>query len=141
MCIVCEHELWDEHRALEREFFKSCKRCKKFPGGSSQGPAITVSLLGTRLTSAPSAQANLGVKNSSRPKRKSKVQTRNCSRSSRIYIGAWVRRAPDPSPRGHRTAQGAGWVYFAGTDVLGAGAPRSNPSVLRSSSMSGQRIP
>ncbi len=35
MCIVCEHELWGEHRVLEREFFKACKRCKKFPGGSS----------------------------------------------------------------------------------------------------------
>jgi hypothetical protein len=29
-------------------------------------------------------------------------------------------------------------IYFEGTDVLGAGVPRSNPSVLRSSSMSGQ---
>jgi hypothetical protein len=34
--------------------------------------------------------------------------------------------------------QSAARVYFAGTDVLGAGAPRSNPSALRSSSMSGQ---
>src|SRR5947208_6251981 len=31
MCIICERELWGEHRALEREFFKSCKTCKKFP--------------------------------------------------------------------------------------------------------------
>src|SRR5438309_11845869 len=30
MCIICERELWGEHRALEREFFKSCKTCKKF---------------------------------------------------------------------------------------------------------------
>jgi hypothetical protein len=22
MCIICERELWGEHRALEREFFK-----------------------------------------------------------------------------------------------------------------------
>ena len=44
MCIVCEHELWDEHRALEREFFKACKRCKKFPGASTKEPAITVTL-------------------------------------------------------------------------------------------------
>ena len=32
MCIMCERELWGEHRALEREFFKPCKTCKKFPG-------------------------------------------------------------------------------------------------------------
>src|SRR5580692_3385272 len=37
MCIVCERELWGEHRALEREFFKTCKTCKKFPGASTQG--------------------------------------------------------------------------------------------------------
>jgi hypothetical protein len=29
-------------------------------------------------------------------------------------------------------SQRAEWVYFAGIDSLGAGAPRSNPSVLRS---------
>jgi hypothetical protein len=37
MCVVCERELWGEHRALEREFFKPCKTCKKFPGASSEG--------------------------------------------------------------------------------------------------------
>ena len=37
MCIICEHELWDEHRALEREFFEPCKTCKKFPGTNSDG--------------------------------------------------------------------------------------------------------
>jgi len=37
MCIICERELWGEHRALEREFFEPCKTCKKFPGTSSEG--------------------------------------------------------------------------------------------------------
>jgi hypothetical protein len=36
MCVMCERELWGEHRALEREFFKPCKICKKFPGASSE---------------------------------------------------------------------------------------------------------
>jgi hypothetical protein len=37
MCIICERELWAEHRALEREFFKPCNICKRFPGTSSEG--------------------------------------------------------------------------------------------------------
>jgi hypothetical protein len=60
--------------------------------------------LGARLTSAPSAQANLGVKNSSRPKRKSKVQTSHWSRSSSIQIDC-VPNGRDPAPRRHRTAK------------------------------------
>jgi hypothetical protein len=50
MCIICERELWGEHRALEREFFKPCKTCNKFQ-------------LAARSTSAPSARANHGAKN------------------------------------------------------------------------------
>ncbi|MFZ0278803.1 MAG: hypothetical protein WA254_23925 [Candidatus Sulfotelmatobacter sp.] len=37
MCIICERELWGEHRALERELFTPCKTCNKFPGASSDG--------------------------------------------------------------------------------------------------------
>ncbi len=53
MCIVCEHELWDEHRALEREFFKACKRCKKFPGGSSQGTCYHCYAVGNTIDECP----------------------------------------------------------------------------------------
>jgi hypothetical protein len=45
-------------------------------------PVITASLSATRLTNAPSAPANHGVKNSYRLETKSKVPTRCCSRSS-----------------------------------------------------------
>jgi len=37
MGIICERELWGEHQALQREFFKPCKNCNKFPGASSDG--------------------------------------------------------------------------------------------------------
>jgi hypothetical protein len=53
MCIVCEHELWDEHRALEREFFKPCKTCKKFPGASSQGTCYHCFAVGNTIDECP----------------------------------------------------------------------------------------
>ena len=78
---------------------RSARDARSSPAPAPKGRAITVSLLETRLTSAPSAQANPGVKNSSRPKRKSKVQTSHWSRSSQIQIGCWVPNGLDPSPR------------------------------------------
>jgi len=53
MCIVCEHELWDEHRVLEREFFKPCKRCKKFPGTSSEGACYHCFAIGDMIDECP----------------------------------------------------------------------------------------
>ena len=53
MCIVCEHELWDEHRALESEFFKACKKCKKFPGGSTQGTCYHCCAIGEMIDECP----------------------------------------------------------------------------------------
>jgi hypothetical protein len=64
MCIVCESELWGEHRALETEFFKPCKKCKKFPGGSSEGTCYHCYAVGNTIDEAPSAPANRVVKNS-----------------------------------------------------------------------------
>lgn len=65
------------------------RNARSSPAAAPRGPAITVALLGTRLTSVPSAQANLGVKNSSRPKRKSKARTNYSSRSSANRISSW----------------------------------------------------
>ena len=48
MCIICERELWGEHRALESEFFKLCRTCKKFPGTNSDGTCYHCFLLATR---------------------------------------------------------------------------------------------
>jgi hypothetical protein len=53
MCIVCEHELWDEHRALEREFFKPCRTCKKFPGASSEGTCYHCFAIGNTIDECP----------------------------------------------------------------------------------------
>jgi hypothetical protein len=53
MCIVCEHELWEEHRALECEFFKPCKKCKKFPGASSQGTCYHCFAVGNTIDECP----------------------------------------------------------------------------------------
>ena len=53
MCVVCEHELWDEHRALEREFFKPCKTCKKFPGASSEGTCYHCFAIGDMIDECP----------------------------------------------------------------------------------------
>jgi hypothetical protein len=53
MCVVCEHELWDEHRALDRLFFKACKRCKKFPGNSSAGTCYHCFAIGSTIDECP----------------------------------------------------------------------------------------
>jgi hypothetical protein len=53
MCVVCEHELWDEHRALEGEFFKPCKICKKFPGASSEGTCYHCFAIGDMIDECP----------------------------------------------------------------------------------------
>ena len=53
MCIVCERELWGEHRALEREFFKACKTCKKFPAASSQGTCYHCFAVGSTIGACP----------------------------------------------------------------------------------------
>jgi hypothetical protein len=59
MCIVCEHELWEEHRALEREFFKPCKKCKKFPGGSCQGTCYHCFAIGNTIDECPECVGKL----------------------------------------------------------------------------------
>jgi hypothetical protein len=53
MCIICERELWGEHRALEREFFKPCKTCKKFPGTSSEGTCYHCFAVGNTIDECP----------------------------------------------------------------------------------------
>lgn len=53
MCIVCEKELWDEHRALEREFFNPCMICKKFPGNSSEGTCYHCFAIGNTIEECP----------------------------------------------------------------------------------------
>ena len=53
MCITCERELWGEHRALEREFFKPCKRCKEFPGASSEGTCYHCFAVGSTIDECP----------------------------------------------------------------------------------------
>jgi len=52
-CIICEHELWGEHRALEREFFKPCKTCNKFPGASSDGTCYHCFAIGNTIDECP----------------------------------------------------------------------------------------
>jgi hypothetical protein len=56
MCIICERELWGEHRALEREIFKPCKTCKtcnKFPGTSSEGTCYHCFAIGGSIDECP----------------------------------------------------------------------------------------
>jgi hypothetical protein len=53
MCIICEHELWDEHRALEREFFEPCKTCKKFPGTNFDGTCYHCFAVGNTIDECP----------------------------------------------------------------------------------------
>jgi hypothetical protein len=53
MCIICERELWGEHRALESEFFKPCKKCKKFPGTSSKGTCYHCFAVGSTIDECP----------------------------------------------------------------------------------------
>jgi hypothetical protein len=36
MCIVCEHELYEEHRNAEAGPFDPCPHCKKFPSNDGQ---------------------------------------------------------------------------------------------------------
>jgi len=37
MCIVCEHQLYEEHRNTEAGPFVPCRKCKLFPDSSGQG--------------------------------------------------------------------------------------------------------
>jgi len=37
MCIVCEHQLYEEHRSAESGPFVPCRKCKKFPDNGGQG--------------------------------------------------------------------------------------------------------
>jgi hypothetical protein len=53
MCIICERELWGEHRALEGEFFKPCKTCNKFPGTSSEGTCYPCFAIGATIDECP----------------------------------------------------------------------------------------
>ena len=53
MCVMCERELWGEHRALECEFFKPCKTCKKFPGTSSEGTCYHCFAIGGMIDECP----------------------------------------------------------------------------------------
>jgi hypothetical protein len=53
MCIICEHELWDEHRVLERELFKPCRICKKFAGASSEGTCYHCYAIGNTIDECP----------------------------------------------------------------------------------------
>lgn len=53
MCVICERELWGEHRALEREFFKPCKLCNKFPGTSSEGTCYHCFAIGGTIDECP----------------------------------------------------------------------------------------
>jgi hypothetical protein len=53
MCIICESELWGEHQALELEFFKKCKTCKKFPGTNSDGTCYHCFAVGNTIDECP----------------------------------------------------------------------------------------
>jgi hypothetical protein len=53
MCVVCEHELWEEHRQLESEFFTPCKTCGKFPGNSSEGTCYHCFAVGNTIDECP----------------------------------------------------------------------------------------
>jgi hypothetical protein len=53
MCIVCERELWGEHRSLEIEFFAPCKTCNKFPGASSEGTCYHCFAVGNTIDECP----------------------------------------------------------------------------------------
>jgi len=53
MCITCEHELWDEHRVLERELFRPCKICNKFAGASTEGTCYHCFAIGNTIDECP----------------------------------------------------------------------------------------
>jgi hypothetical protein len=53
MCVICERELWGEHRALERETFKPCKKCRKFPGTDSKGRCYHCFAVGNTIDECP----------------------------------------------------------------------------------------
>ena len=41
MCIVCEHELYEEHRNAEAGAFDPCPQCGKFPSNDG-GPCLSL---------------------------------------------------------------------------------------------------
>src|SRR5205085_12512614 len=82
MCFICERELWGEHRAIERKFFKQCKKCKKFSGTSSEGTCYHCFAVGNTIDECPECAGKPWSEEFLRLKTKSKVPTRCCSRSS-----------------------------------------------------------
>ena len=69
--------------------------------------------------------------------------TLRCVSNTWFEIALSIRAAIEPAlvSAVRTTLVEIGRIHFALIDAFGAGAPRSNPSVLRSSSMSGQWIP
>jgi hypothetical protein len=53
MCIICERELWEEHRVIEREFLMPCKKCNKFPGTNSDGTCYHCFAIGNTIDECP----------------------------------------------------------------------------------------
>ena len=45
--------IWQQIRALEREFFKACRTCKKFPGASSDGTCYHCFAVGNTIDECP----------------------------------------------------------------------------------------
>ena len=79
MCIMCERELWGEHRALESEFFEPCKTCKKFPGTSSEGTCYHCFAIGNTIDECAECVGKPWSVEFLEANGKSKAQTSCCS--------------------------------------------------------------
>jgi hypothetical protein len=99
MCIMCERELWGEHRELEREFFKPCKTCNKFPGASSEGTCYHCFAVGNTIDECPECAGKPWSEEFLEAKTKSKARTSCWSRSRAGKRTPLTSRLTHPSRR------------------------------------------
>ena len=76
MCMRCELQLFDDHRAAEREFFEPCPECGKIPPSASGNECYHSFGSATLSTSGRSVMETRGARNFSRQGKKSKVMKR-----------------------------------------------------------------
>jgi len=70
MCMLCELQLFNDHQALEREFYNVCPKCKKFPADASGHECYHCFSVGGIVDECRSAMASRGAKSFYQPGRK-----------------------------------------------------------------------
>ena len=63
MCMICELQLFEDHRAFDTEFYDACSKCGKFPASDSGNECYRCFSVGGIVDECQSATARSGAKN------------------------------------------------------------------------------